>query len=84
MIAVGTPVGWRWFNGLATGIVVEVHPTRHEIISKGKRFVRNGSKDDPAIVIIADNKSALVLKLVHEVQILDDKVKSDLADTVSS
>jgi hypothetical protein len=67
MIAVGAEVGWMWLGSLVTGVVVEIHPTSHSIISKGKRIVRHGSDDDPAIVI-RHHKGGLVLKLEHEVQ----------------
>lgn len=69
MLKVGDPVGWAWGSSIATGVITEIHPERHEIISKGKRIVRNGTSDDPAIVIQHD-KGALVLKLLHEVQAL--------------
>lgn len=67
MIKVGTEVGWLWGNSLATGVVTEVHPNRHEIISKNKKIVRNGTPDDPAIVIKTP-KGVLVLKLAHEIK----------------
>lgn len=67
MIKVGSEVGWLWVNSLTTGVVLEVHNDRHEIISKGKHIVRNGTKQDPALVI-KHTKGSLVLKLAHEVQ----------------
>lgn len=67
MIEVGSDVGWLWTGSLATGVVLEVHPCRHEITSKGKRIVRNGTADDPALVI-KHTKGSFVLKLKHEVQ----------------
>ena len=66
-IQVGDEVGWQWLNGVAMGVVLEVHPTRHEIISKGAHVVRNGTPEDPAVVI-RHTKGALVLKLAHELQ----------------
>lgn len=69
MMNVGAEVGWTWAASVATGVVLEIHPNRHEIITKGKRIVRNGSPQDPAIVI-KHSKGSLVLKLSHEVQIL--------------
>jgi Hypervirulence associated proteins TUDOR domain len=70
VITAGTEVGWLWAGSLATGIVLEVRPERHEIISKGKRIVRNGSTEDPALVI-QHTSGSLVLKLAHEVQALN-------------
>lgn len=67
MIKVGTEVGWLWVGSLATGVVIEAHPARHEIVSKGKVIVRKGTPQDPALVI-RHSKGSLVLKLQHEVQ----------------
>ena len=67
MIQIGSHVGWPWAGSLAFGVVAEIHHDRHEIISKEKRIVRNGTIDDPALVI-QHAKGALVLKLQHEVQ----------------
>jgi hypothetical protein len=67
MIRAGSEVGWAWGQSIATGVVIEIHPNRHEIISKGKRIVRNGTPDDPAVVI-RHTKGSLVLKLAHEIQ----------------
>lgn len=70
MIQVGIDVGWLWSGSLVIGEVIEIHPSRHEIISKGKNIVRNGSPDDPALVILHTSGS-IVLKLAHEVQVLN-------------
>lgn len=67
MIKIGSEVGWLWVSSLAPGVVLETHHNRHEIISKGKRIVRNGTKQDPALVI-KHVRGSLVLKLSHEVQ----------------
>ena len=67
---IGSHVAWKWANGLAEGIIAEIHTERVEIVSKGKRIVRNGTPDDPALVI--DHASGnQVLKLMYEVQITD-------------
>ena len=65
---VGDQVGWKWASSIATGRVLEVRHERVEIESKGKQIVRNGSHDDPAVIIQSDNGSK-VLKLAHELQI---------------
>jgi hypothetical protein len=63
----GDSVAWQWGNGLAEGTVKEVHTSRVEIESKGKKVVRNGTADNPAIII--NHKSGNpVLKLQSEVQ----------------
>ena len=67
----GDQVGWQWGNGLATGTVESVHAERTEIESKGKKITRNGTEDDPAIIIRADNGSK-VIKLSHEIQRIND------------
>lgn len=69
MITKGTEVGWSWLGSVTTGVVLEVHHERCEIESKGKLIVRNGTHNDPALVIKHAN-GALVLKLAHEVQVL--------------
>ena len=69
MIKVGSEVGWLWAGTLVSGRVVEIHPTRHEILTKGKNIVRNGSLNDPALVIL-HSKGSLVLKLKHEIQLI--------------
>jgi len=67
MIKIGSNVGWMWTGSVTAGVVVEIHPNRHEIITKGKKIVRVGSPEDPALVIKHD-KGSLVIKLQHEVQ----------------
>ena len=74
MIQIGSEVGWLWASSLTTGVVLEIHPDRHEIISKGKHIVRNGTKKDPAVVI-KHSKGSLVLKLSHEIQEVYKKQK---------
>ncbi len=64
---VGDSVAWEWGNGLAEGNVKSVHTERISIESKGKMITRNGSEDNPAIVI-AHKSGNDVLKLVSEVQ----------------
>ena len=76
MINVGSEVGWPWLGSIATGVVLEIHPRRHEIISKGKIIVRNGSQEDPALVI-KHPKGSVVIKLLHEVQLLKHNHESN-------
>jgi hypothetical protein len=54
-------VGWKWGGGIATGIVKAVRSERTEIESNGKKIVRNGTPDDPAIITRHD-KGATGLK----------------------
>jgi hypothetical protein len=67
MIKIGSEVVWMWVGRPTTGVVLEMHPVRHEIISKGKYIVRNGTPEDPALVI-EYSKGSIVLKLLHEVR----------------
>lgn len=60
-------VGWKWGFGFAQGKVIEVRTERTEIESKGKRIVRNGTADNPAVIIVQDNGTK-VLKLASELQ----------------
>jgi hypothetical protein len=63
----GDTVAWRWGAGLAEGVIQAIEPSRTEIESKGKRIVRNGTPDNPAL-IIRHTSGTLVLKLASEVQ----------------
>jgi hypothetical protein len=60
-------VAWKWVNGVAEGVVIEVRPERTEIESKGARIVRNGTPANPA-VIIKHSSGTRVLKLSSELQ----------------
>lgn len=63
----GDHVAWRWGNGLAEGRIKSVHHQSTTIVSKGTQVKRNGTQDNPALVI--EHKSGNdVLKLVSEVQ----------------
>jgi hypothetical protein len=67
MFKVGDEVGWRWASSIATGTVIDIIYERHQIMSKGTVITRNGTPEDPAIVIESNN-GALVIKLAHELQ----------------
>lgn len=68
---IGDAVGWKWANGIAIGTVLDIKTERTEIESKGKRIVRNGNTEDPA-VIIQHESGTLVLKLQHELQVINE------------
>ena len=68
MIEVGSYVGWKWGNGFAEGEVVEVHHEKTTITTKGASVTRNGTADDPALIIEQDSGTR-VLKLAHEVTV---------------
>ena len=66
---IGDEVGWQWASGLATGTVEFISHERTEIESKGKHIVRNGTSDDPAVVI-KHSGGSMVLKLQHEIKVI--------------
>jgi hypothetical protein len=66
MIREGTEVRWPWGNGTATGTVAEVHKEKVTRTLQGSEITRNGSDDDPALVIEQED-GARVLKLRSEV-----------------
>ena len=66
MIREGSEVQWSWGNGTATGKVVEVHREKVTRTIQGSEITRNGSDDDPALVI-AQGDGGQVLKLRSEV-----------------
>ena len=66
MIRTGTEVSWSWGNGTATGKVVEIHHDKVTRTLSGSEITRNGSDDDPALLIEQDD-GAQVLKLRSEV-----------------
>jgi hypothetical protein len=69
-IQAGDHVAWQWGQGLAQGTVDEVHFEPTSITTKDTTVSRNGSEDDPAVVV-RSNKGVKVLKLLHEVQRTD-------------
>lgn len=65
IIKVNDWVAWKWGFGVAEGKVISIHHERTEIQSKGSRIVRNGTKDNPAVIILHKNQTE-VLKLQSE------------------
>ncbi|GAA4494278.1 hypothetical protein GCM10023172_04110 [Hymenobacter ginsengisoli] len=63
----GTQVSWKYGTGTATGKIESVHKEPTTVKIKGHDIHRNGSADDPALVIIQDNGDK-VLKLQSEVK----------------
>ena len=64
-IKVGQIVSWKWINGVTSGEVVGINYEKTQIESKGKLITRNGTKENPAIVIKHKNGN-LVIKLKSE------------------
>lgn len=63
---VGDVVAWKWLSGVAEGKVLEINPHRTEIVSKGSRIVRNGTEENPAVVIMHIKSGNEVIKLASE------------------
>ncbi|RYY21268.1 MAG: DUF2945 domain-containing protein [Cytophagaceae bacterium] len=62
----GTKVSWKYGTGTATGKIESVHKEHVSQKIKGHEITRNGTADDPALVIVQDNGDK-VLKLQSEV-----------------
>ena len=58
-------VSWKWAGGLVQGEVAEVFFDRIERVIKGKKIVRNGSKENPAYVVQSQSGN-FALKLHSE------------------
>jgi hypothetical protein len=65
MTSVGAKVRWKWGSGTAEGKVEERFERRVQRTIKGAKVVKNGSKENPAILIRQDD-GGKVLKLVSE------------------
>ena len=62
---VGSDVCWSWGSGTASGKVQERFERRVQRTIKGTKVVKNGSSDNPAI-LIRQADGDLVLKLESE------------------
>ena len=58
-------VEWKWGNGTAHGNVEKIEYNTTKIQSKGEAVTRNGTKDNPAIVI-RQNDGTKIIKLASE------------------
>ena len=63
----GTTVTWKYGTGTATGKIESIHKEAISRTIKGADIHRNGSADDPALVIVQENGDR-VLKLKSEVK----------------
>lgn len=63
----GDYVAWKWANGMGHGTIESIHAERTTIESKGKMIVRNGTDDNPAVVI-NDHNGVTVLKKASELE----------------
>ena len=63
----GTKVTWKYGTGTASGKIESLHKEPISRTIKGSEIHRNGSADDPALVIVQENGDK-VLKLKSEVK----------------
>ncbi|ROU03760.1 DUF2945 domain-containing protein [Histidinibacterium lentulum] len=61
----GDTVTWSWGNGTAEGEVEDIRHERTTIRSDGSEITRNGTGDNPAVVI-RQQDGTKVLKLASE------------------
>ncbi len=66
----GTTVSWKYGTGTATGKIESVHKEHISRKIKGSEITRNGTAEDPALVIVQENGDK-VLKLQSEVKTAD-------------
>ena len=64
----GQSVSWNYGRGTGTGKVARVSTGRTTITSNGKQIVRNGSPDNPAIVITQEGSRNRIVKLASELR----------------
>jgi len=62
----GSKVEWKWGSGKAHGKIVEVHKEPVEKTIKGEKIKRNGSSENPALLIEQEDGDR-VLKLKSEI-----------------
>ncbi len=62
----GTSVQWKWGSGIAHGKIAEIHGEPVEKTIKGEKIKRNGTADNPALMIEQED-GGKVLKLKSEV-----------------
>ncbi|MFD2740413.1 DUF2945 domain-containing protein [Sulfitobacter aestuarii] len=63
----GDRVEWDWGQGVGQGRVEEIHKCKLTRKIKGSEITRNGSDDNPALVIVQEDGDQ-VLKLSSEVR----------------
>jgi hypothetical protein len=68
-ISQGTKVTWNWGQGTASGTVQKTYAKSITRSLKGTEVTRNGTKDDPALLIEQEDGDE-VLKLCSEVDVV--------------
>jgi hypothetical protein len=67
LYSIGQTIRWKWGNGTATGKIENVVTKKTEIKSKRQTITRNGSDDNPAIVIKQEDGTKII-KLASELE----------------
>lgn len=62
----GQKVRWRYSGGTAEGTIERIAEERIEIKTGDTTIVRNGTPEDPAVVIRQDDNPNRILRLVSE------------------
>ncbi|MDF2964954.1 MAG: hypothetical protein K0Q51_342 [Rickettsiaceae bacterium] len=65
--SIGSPVSWKWGQGIAHGVIEEVFFESVIRVIKGTKVTRNGTEDNPAYVI-RQKDGTVVLKLHSELE----------------
>ena len=63
--SIGDTVAWRWYQHVIKGVVQDVRAEPTHIYTKGKIVTRNGTPENPA-VIISHASGNDVIKLASE------------------
>ena len=74
----GDTVTWKWGKGRGVGTVTKVYTEPTTITIEKSKITRNGTEENPALLIAQDNGSK-VLKLASEVTVTRDADPSDTA-----
>jgi len=64
----GSKVQWNYGAGTATGTIERMSTGRTEITSNGATITRNGTPENPAVVISQDGQRNRILKLLSELR----------------
>lgn len=67
ILAVGSNVCWNWRGRVVKGRVKKIIPRRIEMQIRGARYVRNGSPESPAYLVVSEAGSD-VLKAATELK----------------
>lgn len=67
MLAIDDRVEWDWGRGTGEGRVAELHDSRTQRTIKGATITRNGTPDNPAVIVQLDD-GGTVLKLASELR----------------